>query len=411
MSESTEIVELNGHLIDSMILAKVMDKVVNRGGKYEFLEFRVGKSVEDTSYAKLRIMGDDGDHLRDILDDIHADGATEISPQPATTKKAPRDMVLPVDFYSTTNNETRIFHDGRWITVQKQMMDKCIVVGKDGAWCTPIRDVHKGDEIVCGEEGVQVVPPPRPRGGANIFEFMGSSSSSERPTQYIARRVAVDIVNTKKRGGRIVLVGGPAIVHTGSASAVAALVRDGYIDGILAGNALAVHDIENSLFGTSLGMYVKDATLASKGHRNHMDTVNAVFTHGSIRKMVEDGTLKRGIFYECVRAGVPYVLAGSIRDDGPLPDVITDVVEAQREYKKVLKGAEMVLMVSTMLHSIATGNMLPSTVRIVAIDINQSTVTKLMDRGTWQALGIVTDVGAFLPLVRQEIGEIQSVRP
>ncbi len=183
MSESAEIVELNGHLIDSMILAKVMDKVVNRGGKYEFLEFRVGKGVEDTSYAKLRIMGDDGDHLRDILDDIHADGATEISPQPVAVRKAPRDMVLPVDFYSTTNNETRIFHDGRWITVQKQMMDKCIVVGRDGAWCTPIRDVRKGDEIVCGEDGVQVIPPPRPRGGANIFEFMGSSGVVQQHPQ------------------------------------------------------------------------------------------------------------------------------------------------------------------------------------------------------------------------------------
>lgn len=411
MSDSTEIIELRGHLIDSMILAKVMDKVVNRGGKYEFLEFQVGKGVEDPSYAKLRITGNDENHLIKILNDIHADGATELVPRPVVTKKAPKDMMLPVDFYSTTNNETRIFHNDQWITVQNQMMDKCVVVGEDGASCMPIRDVRKGDDIVCGEEGVRVIPPPRPRGGANIFEFMGSSSSSERPTQYIARRVAVDMVNTKKKGGRIVIVGGPAIVHTGGASSVAAMVRDGYIDGILAGNALAVHDIENALFGTSLGMYVKDATLASKGYRNHMDTVNAVFTHGSIPEMVESGALKRGIFYECVRANVPYVLAGSIRDDGPLPDVVTDVVEAQREYKKMLKGASMVLMISTMLHSIATGNMLPSSVRIVAIDINQSTVTKLMDRGTWQALGIVTDVGAFLPLVHQEISDMESVLP
>ena len=411
MSDNTEIIELRGHLIDSMIMAKVMDKVVNRGGKYEFLEFRVGRRVEDPSYAKLRIAGDNEDHLNEILNDIHTDGATEVTPRPAVTKKAPKDMTLPVDFYSTTNNETKIFHNGRWLGVQNQMMDKCVVIKKGRASCMPIRDIRQGDDIVCGEEGVRVIPPPRPRGEANIFEFMGSSSSSERPTQYIARRVAVDIVNTKKKGGRIVVVGGPAIVHTGGASSVAAMVRDGYIDGILAGNALAVHDIENALFGTSLGMHVKDATLASKGYRNHMDTVNAVFTHGSIPEMVESGALRRGIFYECVRAKVPYVLAGSIRDDGPLPDVITDVVDAQREYKKVLKGASMVLMISTMLHSIATGNMLPSSVRIVAIDINQSTVTKLMDRGTWQALGIVTDVGAFLPLVHQEIGEMESVLP
>ncbi|MDX1596496.1 MAG: TIGR00300 family protein, partial [Nitrosopumilaceae archaeon] len=249
--------------------------------------------------------------------------------------------------------------------------------------------------------------PQRPRDKANIFEFMGSSSSSERPTQHIAKKVAQDIHQTAKKGGKIILVGGPAIVHTGAASSIAELVRRGYIHGILAGNALAVHDIENATLGTSLGMYVHDATLAKRGHRNHMDTVNAVFKAGSIEKMVKKGTLTKGIFYECIKNKVPFVLAGSIRDDGPLPDVITDVVEAQREYKKILKGADMVIMVSTMLHSIATGNMIPANIKVIVVDINQPTVTKLMDRGTWQALGIVSDVGAFWPLVAQEIKKMK----
>ena len=410
MSES-EIVEMRGHLIDSMILANVMNRVVDRGGRYEFLEFDVGKSPVDASYARLRVTGRDSAHLAEILDDIHQEGVTEVTPGAATLREAPADATLPVDFYSTTNNETRIYLGGEWLTAQKQMMDKCIIVQGGTASCTPIRDVRKGDMVVCGEEGIRVVPPPRPRTATGLFEFMSSGSSSERPTQHIAKTVASDIYNTKKEGGRIIIVGGPAIVHTGGAPSVAALIHDGYIDGVLAGNALAVHDIENALYGTSLGMRVKDATPVSKGHRNHMDTVNAVFTHGSIPDMVEKGVLKRGIFYECVKRGVPFVLAGSIRDDGPLPDVITDVVDAQREYKKVLKGADMVIMISTMLHSIATGNMLPSTVRTIAVDINQSTVTKLLDRGTWQALGIVTDVGAFLPLVEREIAEMASARP
>lgn len=411
MPEESEIVEMRGHLIDSMILANVMNRVVDRGGRYEFLEFDVGKSPIDTSYARLRVTGRDSAHLSEILDDIHQEGAAEVSPGEATLREAPADATLPVDFYSTTNNETRIYLGGKWVTAQKQMMDKCIIVREEVASCTPIRDVRKGDMVVCGEEGIRVVPPPRPRTATGLFEFMSSGSSSERPTQHIARTVATDIYNTKKEGGRIVIVGGPAIVHTGGASSVAALIRDGYIDGILAGNALAVHDIENALYGTSLGMRVKDATPVSKGHRNHMDTVNAVFTHGSIPDMVEKGVLKRGIFYECVKRGVPFVLAGSIRDDGPLPDVITDVVDAQRAYKKVLKDVDMVIMISTMLHSIATGNMLPSTVRTIAVDINQSTVTKLLDRGTWQAMGIVTDVGAFLPLVEREIAGMASERP
>jgi lysine-ketoglutarate reductase/saccharopine dehydrogenase-like protein (TIGR00300 family) len=283
------------------------------------------------------------------------------------------------------------------------MMDKCIVVKDSRASCVPIRDIKKGDQVITGEEGIKITPPERPREGVNVFEFMGSSSSSERPTQHIAKKVADDIYKTKKNGGKIIIVGGPAIVHTGADDSVSELIRLGYIDGVLAGNALAVHDIEYATLGTSLGMNVHDATLAYHGYRNHMDTINAVFKAGSIANMVKTKKLKKGIMYECVKNKVPFVLAGSIRDDGPLPDVITDVAQAQREYKKVLKDASMVIMISTMLHSIATGNMLPANVKVIVVDISQPTVTKLMDRGTWQALGIVSDVGAFLPMVAQQI--------
>jgi len=407
MKKYSQEVEVSGHLIDSMILTKIFDKIMNRGGEFEILKLTVGKKKKDSSFAKLLVTGKNAKHLKEITDDIHREGAIPHNEKQVKLKKASKDMVLPDNFYSTTNNDTSIFHNNLWIQVENQMMDKCVVVKKNRAFCVPIRDVKKGDLIVVHEIGVKVVPPQRPRDQANIFAFMGSSSSSERPTQHIAKKVAEDIVHAKKKGGKIILVGGPAIVHTGAANSVAELIRGGYISGVLAGNALAVHDVEYAILGTSLGMYVHDATLAKRGYRNHMDAINAVFKAGSIPKMVQQKKLKSGIFYECVKNKVPFVLASSIRDDGPLPDVITDVAEAQREYKKILKDASIVIMISTMLHSIAAGNMLPSNVKVIVVDISQPTVTKLMDRGTWQALGIVSDVGAFLPLVCQEIKKLK----
>ncbi|MGQ0771411.1 MAG: ornithine cyclodeaminase [Nitrososphaerota archaeon] len=407
MTKFTSDVEVRGHLIDSMILTRIFDVIMDLGGEFEVLVMQVGKKKKDSSYAKLQIQGKNQAHLDKILEQVYRVGAIPTIGKQVVLKTAQKDMVMPDDFYSTTNNATQILLRGKWIVVENMMMDKCIVVKSGRASCVAIRDVKKGDLVVVGEAGVKVTLPERPRDGSNVFEFMGSSSSSERPTQHIAKKVAEDIYKTKKQGGKIILVGGPAIVHTGAADSVANLIRLGYIDGLLAGNALAVHDIEYATLGTSLGMNVNDGSLAVKGHRNHMDTINAVFKSGSISNMVRTGKLKRGIMYECVKRKTPFVLAGSIRDDGPLPDVITDTAIAQKKYKELLKGAKMVIMVSTMLHSIATGNMIPANVKVIVVDINQPTVTKLMDRGTWQALGIVTDVGAFLPLVAQEVKKLK----
>jgi len=403
MGKFSQEIEVGGHLIDSLILTKIFDKIMDLHGEFQVEEIEIGKKKKDQSFARLLVTGKNQKHLDEILETVYRLGAVSKTQQQITLKKSPKNFVMPDNFYSTTNNHTDVFHKGKWISVENMMMDKCIVVKGNRAFCLPVRDVKKGDKIIVGEKGIKITPPERPREGVNVFEFMGSSSSSERPTQHIAKKVADDIYNTKKNGGKIVIVGGPAIVHTGADDAVSELIRSGYIDGVLAGNALAVHDIEYSTLGTSLGMNVHDATLAFHGHRNHMDTINAVFKAGSIANMVKIKKLTKGIMYECVKNKIPFVLAGSIRDDGPLPDVITDVTQAQREYKKVLKDASMVIMISTMLHSIATGNMLPANVKVIVIDINQPTVTKLMDRGTWQALGIVSDVGAFLPMVAQQI--------
>ena len=399
-------IEVRGHLIDSLILTKIFDIIMDLNGEFQVQEFTVGKRKKDESHAKIIIQGKSQDHLNQILEAVYREGATSKIQQEIRLKPASRYMVMPDDFYSTTNSHTEIFHKDKWIEVENMMMDKCIVVKANRAFCTPIREIKKKDMIVVGEQGIRITPPERPREGVNLFQFMGSSSSSERPTQHIARKVAEDIYKTKKQNGKIVLVGGPAIVHTGADESVASLIKLGYIDAVLAGNALAVHDIEYSTLGTSLGMNVRDGTLAIRGHRNHMQAINSVFKAGSIPKMVQKKMLTKGIMFECVKNNIPFVLAGSLRDDGPLPDVITDMTLAQRKYKEILKDAKMVIMISTMLHSIATGNMLPADVKVIVVDINQPTVTKLMDRGTWQALGIVTDVGAFLPLVTQEIQKI-----
>jgi lysine-ketoglutarate reductase/saccharopine dehydrogenase-like protein (TIGR00300 family) len=403
-------VEVRGHLIDSMILTRIFDKIMDLKGDFQVLEFSVGKRKEDPSYTRLSIRGKNQQHISELLESVYREGAQPIAVQQVVLKPAAKDMVMPDNFYSTTNNATQVYYEGSWIDVENMMMDKSIVVNteKKTSECKMIRDVKKGDMIVVGEQGVRIIPQERPREGVDIFQFMSSNSSSERPTQQIARKVASDIFNIKKTSGKIIVVSGPIIVHSGASESLAKLIRMKYVHGLLAGNALAVHDVENALMGTSLGMHINDGTLAVRGHRNHMQAINEVFKAGSLKSMVEKKVLKSGVMYECIVNSVPFVLAGSVRDDGPIPDVITDVVEAQRKYKEILKDAKMVLMLSTMLHSIAVGNMLPATVKVVAVDISQPVVTKLLDRGTSQAIGIVTDIGAFLPVVVDYLEQITS---
>ena len=403
-------IEIKGHLIDSMILTRIFDKIMDLKGDFNVLEFHVGKKKDELSYARLLISGNDKKHLDQLLASIYIEGAQPTEIDGVILKAAPNDMEMPIDFYSTTNNATQIFLNNEWIDVQNMMMDKCIVVDirNKNAECRKIRDIRKGDSIVTGEKGVRILPEERPREGVDIFQFMSSSSSSERPTLQIARKIARDIYNTKSTGGKIVVTAGPVVVHSGAAEFLAKMIRMGYIDGLLTGNALAVHDIENSLFGTSLGMNVKNGTLAIRGHRNHMQAINEVFRAGFIEQMVKKNVLKSGIMYECIKNNVQYALCGSIRDDGPIPGVITDVIEAQDRYREILTDTKMVLMLSTMLHSIAVGNMIPARVKVVAVDISQAVVTKLLDRGTTQAIGVVSDIGAFLPMVLNQLEQMSK---
>jgi lysine-ketoglutarate reductase/saccharopine dehydrogenase-like protein (TIGR00300 family) len=403
-------IEINGHLIDSMILTRIFDKIMDLKGDFNVLEFNVGKKKDELSYARLLITGKNKKHLDQLLESVFIEGAQPTKIDGVNLKSAPRDMVMPGDFYSTTNNATQIFFNNEWIDVENMMMDKCIVVDLRNrkAECRKIRDIRSGDMIVTGEQGVRILPEERPREGVDIFQFMSSTSSSERPTQQIARKIAMDIYSTKKIRGKIVVTAGPVIVHSGAAESLAKMIRMGYIDALLTGNALAVHDIENSLFGTSLGMNVKNGTLAIRGHRNHMQAINEVFRAGSIEELVRKNILRSGIMYECIKNNVQYALCGSIRDDGPIPGVISDIIEAQDRYREILADTKMVLMLSTMLHSIAVGNMIPARVKVVAVDISQAVVTKLLDRGTTQAIGIVSDIGAFLPMVLHQLEHISK---
>jgi lysine-ketoglutarate reductase/saccharopine dehydrogenase-like protein (TIGR00300 family) len=391
-----------------MILTRIFDKIMDLKGDFNVLEFKIGKRKNELSYARLMVHGKNKKHLDQLLATLYIEGAQPVVIEEVLIKPAPDDMVMPSDFYSTTNNSTQIYYSNEWIDVRNMMMDKCIAIDIKlrTAECKMIREVRKGDMIVVGERGVKVLPEERPRQGIDIFQFMSSSSSSERPTLQIARKIAMDIHLTKKTGGKIIVTAGPVVVHSGAAESLAKMIRMGYVNGLLSGNALAVHDIENALMGTSLGMNVKDGTLAVRGHRNHMLAINEVFKAGSIENMVRKRILKSGIMYECIVNKIPFVLCGSIRDDGPIPDVVADILEAQRQYKEILKGANLVLMLSTMLHSIAVGNMLPAKVKVVALDISQPVVTKLLDRGTTQAIGVVSDVGAFLPMVVQQLEKI-----
>lgn len=398
-------VEVEGHLIDSMILTKIFDRVMDLGGDFEVLEFKIGKSKKDYSYARLLVKGRDEHHLKTLMKELTLLGAVKTEPEEASLKPAPEDMVLPEGFYSTTNHPTAIRLNDAWVQVEDLTMDKVIVYDEkaERAFCKPIRDVKKGDLIVVGEGGVRVKPPERPRRSLGVFEFMASKASSEKPSTSIVRGIAQDIYETKTHGGKVVAVAGPAVVHTGAAEAFAKIIRLGYIDALLSGNALAVHDVEYALYGTSLGVNVETGLPSPGSHRNHLSALNEVFKAGSLEALVKQGRLRRGIFYECVVNHVPYALAGSIRDDGPLPEVITDMVKAQSRYRELLRDAEVVLMFATMLHSIAVGNLLPSTVKTVSVDINPAVALKLMDRGTAQVAGVVSDVGAFIPLLEKEL--------
>ena len=404
MPTYAESIALAGHIVDSLVLTKVMDAIMDQGGNFELEEIRVGRHKDETSYARLKVLASDHAQLQHIIASVQDMGAELVSSRDAQIQPAPWDGVLPEDFYSTTNLHTQVRLAGQWVDVAAIEMDVMIVVDREAltARCVPMNDIRAGDEVVVGHEGIRVFPLQRAR-ERELFSFMGSEVSSERPKRLVIAQIAREMQRIRERRGKIVFVAGPAIVHSGAVASLAALVRAGFVSVLLGGNAIATHDVEYALLGTSLGVDLATGMPVEGGHRNHMRAINTIRKCGSLERAVQAGVLTSGIIYECVSHNVPYVLTGSIRDDGPMPGVIVDMFEAQRLMRESVQGAEMCLMVATMLHSIATGNFLPATVKVVAVDINPAVVTKLADRGSFQAVGLVTDAELFLSDLAEEL--------
>jgi lysine-ketoglutarate reductase/saccharopine dehydrogenase-like protein (TIGR00300 family) len=395
----SETIELRGHIIDSLVLPQIMDEVMDRGGEFVIQHIEVGRRKDEPSFARIQISAPDAELLGLLVDRAQRIGAILEVVDHVQTRPAPADGVFPEGFYSTTNLETEVRLNGAWATVDWPEMDCAIAVDAPGgrAWTVALSDVRAGEEIVVGHEGVRVHPLERPRVQPQVFAFMGSNVSSEKPKAILIHEIAQRLRDIRARGGRTLLVGGPVLVHTGTRDLVAGLIRDGYVNVLFAGNGLATHDIEMAMFGTSLGVSLAEGVPREGGHEHHLRAINRVRAAGGIRQAVEQGLIQDGIMHACVRSGAAYVLAGSIRDDGPLPDVVSDTLEAQRLMRaEVRQGVDLVMVLSSMLHGIATGNLLPAAVTTVCVDINPAVVTKLADRGSFQAIGLVMDVEGFV---------------
>ena len=401
-----EDVELAGHIIDSLLLPKVLDEITGLGGEYQSQEIRIGHNRNDPSYVRLTVTAPTMDCLETILTAIGQHGAVPVQHQDCRLEPADRDGAFPEGFYATTNEASEVRLNNAWIPVELQEMDCGIAVDRTTrrAQCVAMSDVKKGQNIVIGRLGTRVFPIGRDPNQKHSFGFMNSTVSSEKPKNLTVRDIADQMRRAAQGNGKILVVAGPAVVHTGSRQLLSWLIREGYVHVLFAGNALATHDIEQSFYGTSLGISMEHGGSSEEGHEHHLRTINRIRRLGGIKQAVDQGLLTEGIMYECVRHNVPYVLAGSIRDDGPLPDVVTDSLVAQARMRELVPGLTFCLMIATTLHSIAVGNLLPSKVKTVCVDINPATVTKLADRGTFQSVGLVTDVEPFLRVLVRELG-------
>jgi len=392
-----------GHLIDTGLLSSILNLIIEEGADYEISGFDVGKVPSDESSIRILLKAENQALLEATAAKLTALGVQAVGETEAQWVEILRDRAAPADFYSTTNHLSEVFFDGKWQKVKAQRMDAAIVRTSEGPLCVKLRDIKKGDVVLVGSSSVRVFLPESESGGKDTFAFMNNDVSSERNATQSAEKIAGQIREIRENDGKVVVVAGPVVIHTGGADALASLVRGGWIGGFLGGNAIAVHDLEYRLFGTSLGVDLATGRPTHEGHKNHMMAINTVYNHGSIEAMMSAGELGEGLMFEVIRTEIPFCLAGSIRDDGPLPETEMDMIKAQQAYADIIAGSDMILMLSTMLHSIGTGNMTPSWVKTVCVDINPAVVTKLSDRGSAQTVGVVSDVGLFLRALAAEL--------
>lgn len=414
----SRIVQMTGHLLDAGIMNQALDLIIENGGSFQVLNFQLGEQRQSTSIAEVRVSAPSHDVMEEIMSQLIDLGAV---PPPQETCDSNIEVcvqsgVAPDDFYVTTIYPTEVRVACEWMKVQNQRMDGAVVIGNsndgDIAYCKLLRDLEVGDRVIVGVEGIRTSRKTESREKRNTttpeFSFMGAGVSSERRVELIVEQIAWELRKIRDQGGKVVVTAGPVVIHTGGAEHLSHLIRHGYVQSLLGGNAIAVHDIEQALMGTSLGVDMNKGVPVRGGHRHHLKVINSVRRYGSIAKAVEAGVIKSGIMYECVTHNIPFVLAGSIRDDGPLPDTEMDLIKAQQQYAEQIRGADMILMLSSMLHSIGVGNMTPAGVKMVCVDINPAVVTKLADRGSVESVGVVTDVGLFLSLLVQQLQRLTS---
>lgn len=409
-------VRLEGHLLDSGLLSRALDVTVEGGGSFQILNFQLGEQRQSTSNAEVKISAPSHGVMEKIMTQLIDLGVSTLpqAEQDALLETVKQDGVAPDDFYVTTIYPTEVRVQGQWLRVQGQRMDGAIALSQSKsttmAQCKLLRDLAVGEQVVTGVEGIRTVrkPATRDQRAAQEFSFMGAGVSSERRVELVVEQIAWELRKIRDQGGKVAVVAGPVVIHTGGGEHLAHLIRQGYVQALLGGNAIAVHDIEQSMMGTSLGVDMKQGVSVRGGHRHHLKAINSIRRCGSIAQAVEQGVLSSGVLYECVRHQVPFSLAGSIRDDGPLPDTQMDLLAAQADYARLIQGADLILMLSSMLHSIGVGNMTPAGVKLVCVDINPAVVTKLSDRGSVESVGVVTDVGLFLSLLVQQLRKLDK---
>jgi lysine-ketoglutarate reductase/saccharopine dehydrogenase-like protein (TIGR00300 family) len=410
----SRVIHLEGHLLDSGLVNRVLDTIVVGGGSFQVLHFNLGERRLDVSAAEVKVSAPDTAVMADIMGqliDLGAVSVAEEAPE-ANLEAIIQQGVAPDDFYVTTIYPTEVLIEGQWVKVQGQRMDGAIALTRTAAGavaqCKLLRDLQVGEAVVVGSEGIRTKrnTTTLKQSTTEEFSFMGAGVSSERRVELVVEQIAWDLRRIRDQGGKVVVTAGPVVIHTGGSEHLNKLIREGYVHALLGGNAIAVHDIEQSLMGTSLGVDMKRGVSVQGGHRHHLKAINTIRRCGSIAKAVEQGVLCSGVMYECVKHNIPFCLAGSIRDDGPLPDTKMDLIEAQAEYARLIEGADLILMLSSMLHSIGVGNMTPAGVKMVCVDINPAVVTKLSDRGSVESIGVVTDVGLFLSLLVQQLSKL-----
>jgi lysine-ketoglutarate reductase/saccharopine dehydrogenase-like protein (TIGR00300 family) len=393
----SETIELRGHIIDSLILPKVLDQILTHRANFKITEIDIGKKRADQSFARIEVSAETGEALDELILRLRQQGAEVVERANAQVAATPADGVFPTDFYVTTNQQTFVRFDGKEIEVQPAIINSAIALDrkKGAARAVKFFDVKKGDEIVIGHQGIRVVPLQRATTHTDVFQFINTTVGAEEPKSAIIREIAEELRRAHNAKGKIAIVAGPAIVRTGAGQHLVRLIEAGYVDRLFAGNLFAAYDVERALFGTSLGIN-PDLAVARGGHENHLRAINTIREAGGISAAVRQKILTGGILHACVRHEVDIVLTGGIRDEGPIPGVTTDVIEAQKIMRQKLADISHVILLAALQHSLAVASMLATNVKTVCVDIDPPAVERAIEHQPLQSIGLVTDVEPFL---------------